>query len=125
MLSFWQSGRYRLMDEDVPTPAPSHCGRRTHTIQDEDGEVRSERSGPQSLARSPPARPVTGGLRSNHCTNQERNTQELKGKSAQTPQDSLHLDHIHALGRHKPKLPLPKLGIGNDPRKIHPRRLPE
>ncbi|KAX87876.1 hypothetical protein AN59_04075, partial [Mycobacterium tuberculosis M1215] len=32
MLSSWQSGGYRLMVDDVPTPAPSHYGRRTLTI---------------------------------------------------------------------------------------------
>jgi len=49
MLSLWQSGCYRLMDEHVPYPStlPTAEGAPT-PYKDEHGEVRSEGSGPPS-----------------------------------------------------------------------------
>ena len=64
MLSLWQSGCYRLMDEDVPYPSAFPTAKGAPTpYKDEDGAVRSVGSGPQSWAPAPQAPAPTGGLR--------------------------------------------------------------
>ena len=69
MLSLWQSGAYRLMDDDVPYPSalPTAEGAPT-PYKDDEGEVRRPRAGPQSLARFAWAPPVPSGLRSTNAT---------------------------------------------------------
>ncbi|OWT66466.1 hypothetical protein CEY09_17450, partial [Achromobacter marplatensis] len=64
MLSLWQSGAYRLMDDDVPYPSalPTAEGAPS-PYKDDDGEVRSEGSGPQSWARAVTPTAPTGDLR--------------------------------------------------------------
>uniref|UniRef100_A0A0N4ZEC9 LysR_substrate domain-containing protein n=2 Tax=cellular organisms TaxID=131567 RepID=A0A0N4ZEC9_PARTI len=61
MLSLWQSGAYRLMDDDVPYPSalPTAEGAPS-PYKDDDGAVRSEGSGPQSLTRAPQATAAPG-----------------------------------------------------------------
>jgi hypothetical protein len=61
MLSLWQSGAYRLMDDDVPYPSalPTAEGAPT-PYKDDYGAVRSEGSGPQSLPRAPQGTGLTG-----------------------------------------------------------------
>jgi hypothetical protein len=65
MLSLWQSGAYRLMDDDVPYPSalPTAEGAPT-PYKDDEGGVRSEGSGPQSWARAAMTATATGDLRS-------------------------------------------------------------
>ena len=65
MLSLWQSGCYRLMDDDVPYPSAFPTAKGAPTpYKDEDGAVRSEGSGPQSRALATQPSAPTGGLRS-------------------------------------------------------------
>lgn len=55
MLSLWQSGAYRLMDDDVPYPSalPTAEGAPT-PYKDDYGAVRPRRAGPSSLAAPAP-----------------------------------------------------------------------
>ena len=72
MLSLWQSGAYRLMDDDVPYPSalPTAEGAPT-PYKDDEGSVRSEGSGPQSLTRPPPGTGPSGALRTNNPTSKK------------------------------------------------------
>ncbi len=76
MLSLWQSGCYRLMDDDVPYPSalPTAEGAPT-PYKDDEGGVRSEGSGPQSLPRAPQATDAAGVSR----------TLNARSKQPQTP----------------------------------------
>ena len=64
MLSLWQSGAYRLMDDDVPYPSalPTAEGAPT-PYKDDEGEVRRPRAGPQSWAPAPHATAARDDLR--------------------------------------------------------------
>ena len=66
MLSLWQSGAYRLMDDDVPYPSalPTAEGAPT-PYKDDEGDVRSEGSGPQSLSQAHPRPNAKRALRTN------------------------------------------------------------
>ncbi|RBP15932.1 hypothetical protein DFP87_1121, partial [Achromobacter marplatensis] len=71
-----QSGAYRLMDDDVPYPSalPTAEGAPS-PYKDDDGAVRSEGSGPQSLTRAPQAAATPGAKRTNTHNQQTHTTQ--------------------------------------------------
>jgi len=81
MLSLWQSGCYRLMDDDVPYPSAFPTAKGAPTpYKDDDGEARSEGSGPQSLPRSPQAHGAAGALRT---TTQQANSYQAARTASQ------------------------------------------
>ena len=88
MLSSWQSGGYRLMVDDVPTPAPSHYGKahphHTRLTTGQSGANAPDRN------RSPAAPPAnaTGGSRTPEPSAKTTVNTNPQGNASGTPKSA-------------------------------------